>query len=100
MQPKKACEFQVLSRFKYLFFFSSRRRHTRFKCDWSSDVCSSDLTARAASLIHASASRRAGYLEGINDAARAVATGDSPSTLVDQIAGSLAQLLSDRKSVV
>src|SRR5207237_3227783 len=26
-----------------LFFFSRRRRHTRFKCDWSSDVCSSDL---------------------------------------------------------
>src|SRR5690606_40276419 len=30
---------------KYLeyFFFSSRRRHTRFSRDWSSDVCSSDL---------------------------------------------------------
>src|SRR5260370_34093927 len=28
------------------FFFSSRRRHTRFKCDWSSDVCSSDLIAQ------------------------------------------------------
>src|SRR5260221_8717025 len=27
----------------YLFFFSSRRRHTRSLCDWSSDVCSSDL---------------------------------------------------------
>src|SRR3990167_9164503 len=27
------------------FFFSSRRRHTRFDCDWSSDVCSSDLRA-------------------------------------------------------
>src|SRR6266853_806519 len=27
------------------FFFSSRRRHTRFDCDWSSDVCSSDLAA-------------------------------------------------------
>src|SRR5260370_750517 len=27
----------------YQCFFSSRRRHTRFKCDWSSDVCSSDL---------------------------------------------------------
>src|SRR5256886_16291338 len=27
-----------------VFFFSSRRRHTRFDCDWSSDVCSSDLT--------------------------------------------------------
>src|SRR5256886_6189129 len=26
-----------------IFFFSSRRRHTRFDCDWSSDVCSSDL---------------------------------------------------------
>src|SRR2546430_11493068 len=25
-----------------LFFFSSRRRHTIFDCDWSSDVCSSD----------------------------------------------------------
>src|SRR5260370_15065092 len=28
---------------RLVFFFSSRRRHTRFKCDWSSDVCSSDL---------------------------------------------------------
>src|SRR4029434_1468280 len=28
----------------YEVFFSSRRRHTRFKCDWSADVCSSDLT--------------------------------------------------------
>src|SRR5688572_33167016 len=28
------------------FFFSSRRRHTRFDCDWSSDVCSSDLALR------------------------------------------------------
>src|SRR5688572_32809855 len=26
-----------------IFFFSSRRRHTSFDCDWSSDVCSSDL---------------------------------------------------------
>src|SRR2546427_2681948 len=29
--------------FVLFFFFSSRRRHTRFDCDWSSDVCSSDL---------------------------------------------------------
>src|SRR5690606_40427457 len=28
------------------FFFSSRRRHTRFSRDWSSDVCSSDLKTR------------------------------------------------------
>src|SRR2546430_9241817 len=30
------------------FFFSSRRRHTRFDCDWSSDVCSSDILRRRA----------------------------------------------------
>src|SRR5690242_21345804 len=29
-----------------VFFFSSRRRHTRLTCDWSSDVCSSDLSSR------------------------------------------------------
>src|SRR5689334_24678123 len=28
---------------RVVFFFSSRRRHTRWNCDWSSDVCSSDL---------------------------------------------------------
>src|SRR5260221_9150385 len=31
-----------------LFFFSSRRRHTRSLCDWSSDVCSSDLKQKTA----------------------------------------------------
>src|SRR5690606_39815826 len=30
-----------------LFFFSSRRRHTRFSRDWSSDVCSSDLEVQS-----------------------------------------------------
>src|SRR5690606_40826269 len=29
--------------YSFYFFFSSRRRHTRFSRDWSSDVCSSDL---------------------------------------------------------
>src|SRR5690606_41051591 len=33
------------------FFFSSRRRHTRFSRDWSSDVCSSDLTFVGVNLI-------------------------------------------------
>src|SRR2546427_8343193 len=32
--------------FDMFFFFSSRRRHTRFDCDWSSYVCSSDLFTR------------------------------------------------------
>src|SRR2546430_6838916 len=43
-------------------FFSSRRRHTRFDCDWSSDVCSSDLDDRrrhAAGALLAQARRRA-----------------------------------------
>src|SRR5207249_8395716 len=31
---------------RFSFFFSSRRRHTRSKRDWSSDVCSSDLVGR------------------------------------------------------
>src|SRR5689334_25205616 len=31
----------------HIFFFSSRRRHTRWNCDWSSDVCSSDLVGDA-----------------------------------------------------
>src|SRR5256886_5578721 len=37
----------ILSVSCYFFFFSSRRRHTRFDCDWSSDVCSSDLRISA-----------------------------------------------------
>src|SRR5690606_39334186 len=32
-----------MSIYQLFFFFSSRRRHTRFSRDWSSDVCSSDL---------------------------------------------------------
>src|SRR6266513_3903273 len=50
-----------------LFFFSSRRRHTRSKRDWSSDVCSSDLALRQraprlheARLARAREDRRAG----------------------------------------
>src|SRR5437868_14316638 len=34
----------------FIFFFSSRRRHTRSKRDWSSDVCSSDLVMAFAAL--------------------------------------------------
>src|SRR3712207_7128128 len=35
----------------YLFFFSSRRRHTRYWRDWSSDVCSSDLNVPLVNLV-------------------------------------------------
>src|SRR5207302_7331971 len=40
------------------FFFSSRRRHTRFSRDWSSDVCSSDLGLMAAPRCSMSAGTR------------------------------------------
>src|SRR6266702_8458730 len=36
--------------FGFCFFFSSRRRHTRWPRDWSSDVCSSDLRVAGSSL--------------------------------------------------
>src|SRR4051812_49500340 len=35
----------------FCFFFSSRRRHTRLTCDWSSDVCSSDLLQLTGALV-------------------------------------------------
>src|SRR6266568_461146 len=39
---------QILCLYLLFFFFSSRRRHTRWNCDWSSDVCSSDLDLKKA----------------------------------------------------
>src|SRR6266567_309515 len=41
------------------FFFSSRRRHTRFDCDWSSDVCSSDLVGLTIRAVGAATGRSA-----------------------------------------
>src|SRR2546430_8049867 len=46
----------------FVFFFSSRRRHTRFDCDWSSDVCSSDLLSLIPHL-----GNRIATLETVND---------------------------------
>src|SRR5476649_1847137 len=42
---------QVLLRYPLSVFFSSRRRHTRSLCDWSSDVCSSDLNVIGGALL-------------------------------------------------
>src|SRR5699024_1726510 len=61
----------------FLFFFSSRRRHTRSKRDWSSDVCSSDLELEQlrVGLTHpafakASPSQRDAFIERAQRAAR------------------------------
>src|SRR5262249_59588617 len=43
-----------------LFFFSSRRRHTRLVSDWSSDVCSSDLIAPKAMRLAMEKARKVG----------------------------------------
>src|SRR3712207_8784420 len=51
----------------FIFFFSSRRRHTRYWRDWSSDVCSSDLAFSAVV---------ARYLRGIRDEAATLANSD------------------------
>src|SRR5256886_11045378 len=56
---------------RLFFFFSSRRRHTRFDCDWSSDVCSSDLLADLQHLIlikdHAQRLRKTVAQQGMID---------------------------------
>src|SRR5438034_10185947 len=50
-----------------MFFFSSRRRHTRSLCDWSSDVCSSDLGDELRD--HLVAGLRCGRVDEANDPA-------------------------------
>src|SRR2546430_4898019 len=51
----------------FVFFFSSRRRHTRFDCDWSSDVCSSDLEGYSEDpeIVRAYAGRIVRGLQGV-----------------------------------
>src|SRR5215204_4464070 len=61
--------FNVDSNRPFFFFFSSRRRHTRSLCDWSSDVCSSDLGTASVKLMHSQGNLQGGgpnwgYVEG------------------------------------
>src|SRR5690606_41144853 len=49
------------------FFFSSRRRHTRFSRDWSSDVCSSDLSSRRNSRMATTPSQAASIVGMMKD---------------------------------
>src|SRR5437899_4303864 len=48
------CVFGLGLVLSFSFFFSSRRRHTRCLSDWSSDVCSSDLSAGSYGFMEAS----------------------------------------------
>src|SRR3712207_7225683 len=56
------------------FFFSSRRRHTRYWRDWSSDVCSSDLTPDAETLQALPAKSSAHACAGREASSRGVTT--------------------------
>src|SRR2546430_17513138 len=70
------------------FFFSSRRRHTRFDCDWSSDVCSSDLRKAEDRELFKRAIEgigltlpRSGYARTIDDAKSIVRTTGYPAII-------------------
>src|SRR2546429_2926208 len=59
------CAASVSGLWTVFFFFSSRRRHTRCSRDWSSDVCSSDLTPGAAE-AYAAARQAPQVLDGVH----------------------------------
>src|SRR2546427_2296570 len=77
----------------FFFFFSSRRRHTRFDCDWSSDVCSSDLVPLPLDVLQVLARRALGrvVLAHVAEAARVLgqplAGGRLPSPLDAEVLG-------------
>src|SRR5438093_12171313 len=52
----------------WVFFFSSRRRHTRLVSDWSSDVCSSDLVAKHRARRNSCGREPGGHELGVLDA--------------------------------
>src|SRR5438270_14093697 len=73
----------------FAFFFSSRGRHTRFDCDWSSDVCSSDLLTGAVPVLYDGhpAYPTPDVLWKMADEAGVVTFGSSP-TYVEQLSRS------------
>src|SRR5690242_12470874 len=65
------------------FFFSSRRRHTRLTCDWSSDVCSSDLTAVTSPAVRSQTGAGDGVIITPGTRHPQQETGDGPSTTAE-----------------
>src|SRR2546427_10905679 len=76
------------------FFFSSRRRHTRFDCDWSSDVCSSDLPGiflsclRGSELHHLQAQRLGRFLSCLRGSERCMKTKTTSERFLSCLRGS------------
>src|SRR3989449_341844 len=69
----------LLERSVFIFFFSSRRRHTRCSRDWSSDVCSSDLITYDFSAT-AGLALRGDYVNDENGARSSGVLGFQPNT--------------------
>src|SRR3712207_9006814 len=86
-----------------LLFFSSRRRHTRYWRDWSSDVCSSDLhLGDGAALVVGDPGIRAGRMQDDRRAGLVRRPDGDPAhpALPDVVADLEAEGVADRKSVV
>src|SRR5690242_20973289 len=82
----------------FFFFFSSRRRHTRLTCDWSSDVCSSDLfkgtkNRPTTQIITREIDRLGASTNAYTDTEEVAYYAEGPARAMDQLA-------EDRKSVV
>src|SRR5205085_7214754 len=80
--------------YSFYFFFSSRRRHTRFDCDWSSDVCSSDLFVPSAN-VHDGRFANNGWLQELPDPLTKI-TWDNPALVSPKTADSLGVASEDR----
>src|SRR6266568_6313715 len=84
----------------FCFFFSSRRRHTRWNCDWSSDVCSSDLFMISISVpslalsadvaMRRSADDRERFIYELSDQLRNIA---DPDRIMTRVAGAIGRYL-------
>src|SRR5688572_2869995 len=87
-----------------IFFFSSRRRHTRFDCDWSSDVCSSDLLRlgrdEGKPAGHPAGRSEVHRLQDLPAPARLQAAGHRGHAGTRHRRGADARILLDRKSLV
>src|SRR5690606_29904821 len=64
------------------FFFSSRRRHTSFSRDWSSDVCSSDLRPEQALLVPGAYTSFGGIVEVVGVSPGVIDVTPHPATVV------------------
>src|SRR6266481_9129142 len=82
--------------YHFSFFFSSRRRHTSWNCDWSSDVCSSDLRLRALQMLDGQFGRKpdpaaARALEALVQDVTPLRAFSMPGNLLNMTAATVAQ---------